>query len=149
MWTSVMNVQMRVRFHNSSPRSHASEDENRTRNGSKNFKCQRAFSKTIVPSCHNPVMEIFHSLFIVLKISMPFSYSVALPYLWFYAYWITLSASASRYCIRSVVVKARLHLQVLVFLLLMDVNEWMSYECSEEGTCAQNSYNHRYLIYTR
>ena len=71
-----MNVQMRVRFHNSSPRSHASEDENRTRNGSKNFKCQRAFRKTIVPSCHNPVMEMFHSLFIVLKISMPFSYSL-------------------------------------------------------------------------
>ena len=24
------------------------------------------------------------------------------------------------------------------FLLLMDVNEWMSYECSDEGTCTQN-----------
>jgi hypothetical protein len=29
-----------------------------------------------MPSCHDPVMEMFHSLFIVLKISMPFSYSL-------------------------------------------------------------------------
>ena len=27
------------------------------------------------------------------------------------------------------------------FLLLMDVNEWMSYECSDEGTYTQNVRN--------
>jgi hypothetical protein len=27
------------------------------------------------------------------------------------------------------------------FLLLMDVNEWVSYECSDEGTYAKNIYN--------
>jgi hypothetical protein len=27
------------------------------------------------------------------------------------------------------------------FLLLMDVNEWMSYECSDEGSCTQNIHN--------
>ena len=27
------------------------------------------------------------------------------------------------------------------FLLLMDVNEWTSYECSDEGTYTQNSDN--------
>jgi hypothetical protein len=27
------------------------------------------------------------------------------------------------------------------FLLLMDVNEWMSYECSDEGTCTPNIHN--------
>ena len=27
------------------------------------------------------------------------------------------------------------------FLLLMDVNKWMSYECSDESTYTQNSHN--------
>ena len=27
------------------------------------------------------------------------------------------------------------------FLLLVDVNEWMSYECSDEGTYTQNIHN--------
>jgi hypothetical protein len=34
--------------------------------------------------------------------------------------------------------KARLHFD---FLLLMDVNEWISYECSDEGTCTSNIRN--------
>jgi hypothetical protein len=38
--------------------------------------------------------------------------------------------------------KVRLHLQFCCgFLLLMYVNEWMSYECSDEGTCIQNIHN--------
>jgi hypothetical protein len=43
-----MNVQMRVRFHNSSTRSHASEEENRTRNGGKNLKCQPVNSMSFI-----------------------------------------------------------------------------------------------------
>jgi hypothetical protein len=27
------------------------------------------------------------------------------------------------------------------FLLLMDVNEWINYECSDEGTCTPNIHN--------
>jgi hypothetical protein len=42
-----MNVEMRVHIvtdnHNSSTRSHTSEEENRTRNRSKNCKCKQAF----------------------------------------------------------------------------------------------------------
>jgi hypothetical protein len=34
--------------------------------------------------------------------------------------------------------KARLHFD---FLLLMDVNEWINYECSDEGTCTSNIRN--------
>jgi hypothetical protein len=53
-------------------------------------------------------------------------------------------AQKSRFCGKTV--KARLHLQFLLrftcdFLLLMDVNEWISYECSDEGTCTPNIRN--------
>jgi hypothetical protein len=36
----IINVQMKVHIHNSSTRSHPSEDENRARNRSKNCKCK-------------------------------------------------------------------------------------------------------------
>ena len=33
------------------------------------------------------------------------------------------------------------------FLLLIDVNEWISYECSDKGTCAPNIRNSSILVH--